>query len=470
MTMIAQEQTMSQQNPAPEPQPAQPPEDQRPGERDLEIYRAVRIQLHKQKTVALTYGLTPGRISQIVKRVSRHLARLFPGEDLKLRFAEAKRMRLMDYECHERRVEIYRKCELALEQSGHPLLAQQWTYEGPAESNQPVKTVVKEREQPISMAALREMRRLNNEMQWGGGKPGRRDPEKGRRSGGKAAAVLEKLPPPECLSEADRAAWPNLTREEQELAAGRLQYCPKITLDHARVAPGQYSYYPWRTEAESNSANVARDVVAGDRTIEGYFVHLEHLELSKPFAHPNVLTKDREGRWQLLDPKQVPLPVMPPERAALPAGSPEHVYWPNKSKAEHYAMMRAEMVLRGHLSRDQYESLNAWASRYMNEKYPDPLAKCAEKFNSNAECGEASGVRKHPGDAAEPTEVVAPSVDEPVETRTHQEADASRSPTKLERLLASGRSMPASRRRRLEGLAARRRENGEALPVGTGSG
>jgi hypothetical protein len=45
-------------------------------------------------------------------------------------------------------------------------------------------------------------------------------------------------------------------------------------------------------------------------------------------------------------------------------------------------MMRAEMVLRGHLSRDQYESVNAWASWYMNEKYPDPLARCAEKCNS----------------------------------------------------------------------------------------
>ena len=383
------QQTPSQQTPTPEPQPAQPPEDQRPGERDLEIYRAVRIHLHQQKTVALTYGLTPGRISQIVKRVSRHLARLFPGEDLKLRFAEAKRMRLVDFECHERRVEMYRKCQLALEQSGHALIDQQWTYEGPAETNKLVKTVVKQHGQPISMAALREMRRLNNEMQWGGGKPGRREGGKERPSGRKGTAVIENFPPPECLSEADRAEWPQLMREQQELAARRLAIWPDLTLAHASVPAGpQWSYYPWRTEAEHNAALLANLVVAGQYTIEEYYQHLEILELSKPFAHPNLLTKDRSGRWQLFDPQQVPLPVMPPERAALPAESPERVYWPNKSKAAHFAMMRAEMVLRGHLSRDQYESLNAWASWYMNEEYPDPLAQCAEKFNSSATSAE----------------------------------------------------------------------------------
>src|SRR4029450_9795362 len=109
---------------------------------------------------------------------------------------------------------------------------------------------------------------------------------------------------------------------------------------------------------------------------------LEHTELSKPLAHPNVLTKDRVGRWTYREPAQLPLPVMPAERAALPEESPERIYWPYRSKAEHYAMMRAEMVLRGHLSREQYESLNAWASWYMGEQYPDPLARIERNLSA----------------------------------------------------------------------------------------
>jgi hypothetical protein len=207
-----------------------------------------------------------------------------------------------------------------------------------------------------------------------------------------------KLPLPEGLRAEDRELWPKLLREEQEEALDNLKRHPGKPLAWLKLRPGSgshWSYYPWRTEAESSSARLADDVVRGDRTIESYLRLLELLELSKPFAHPNVLTKDREGRWQLMDPNQVPLPAMTPERAALPEGSPERIYWPYKSKAEHYAMLRAEMVLRGHLSLDQYKSLNAWASRHMNEKYPDPLenlvGNISAKRDGEVREGEAPG-------------------------------------------------------------------------------
>src|SRR5262245_9662511 len=196
-------------------------------------------------------------------------------------------------------------------------------------------------------------------------------------------------------------------------------------------------------------------------------------------------------------------------------------------------MMRAEMVLRGHLSREQYEGLNAWASWYMGEEYPDPLARIDKKFNGAeargiADCGlrdaewagdeargpgeavgasggqranerpwespvphtapstphsipgtphsipgtphsipgtphsisgtpysvpgtellaasRASGVREHPDGATER------EIDVAEEERRHREADASRSPTRIERRLASGRRMSPVERRRLEG-------------------
>jgi len=160
-------------------------------------------------------------------------------------------------------------------------------------------------------------------------------------------------------------------------------------------------------------------------------------------------------------------------------------------------MMRAEMVLRGHLSRDQYESLNAWASWYMNEKYPDPLAQCAEKFNSSAESTKAPtsgrGVGRvddcgqntlTPGQGFDSEATKAPTSGRGVEraddcgqnTLTPGQGfdsapakDASPAgpsgPTKLERLLASGRRLSPREQRRLEGLAARRRENCESTPT-----
>ena len=286
-------------------------------------------------------------------------------------------MRLLDVECHERRMEMYRHNQLALEQSQRELIDKQWTYEGPEEAKDLVKTVVKQRSQPISVGALREMRLLNNEMQWSGRASGvrqlpgsaaartrvgsHREAHTSRSPGSDTSRSA--IPLPAGLRKEDEPLWPKLMREEQELAAQRLGLYPQIPLDRARVPPGPlWSYYPWRTEAEHNVALLASLVVIGQYSIEEFFQHLEVLELSKPFAHPNLLTKDHAGRWKLCDPKQIPLPVMPAERAALPEESPERIYWPNQSKAEHYALMRAEMVLRGHLSRDQYDSLNAWAS------------------------------------------------------------------------------------------------------------
>src|SRR4029450_4584832 len=166
---------MSHQDPTqfpPEPALPEDQQDKRPNERDLAIYRLVRIQLHKQKTAALRFSLTPGRVSQIVKKVTRFMAKLFPGEDLNMRFAEAKRMRLLDFECHERRVEMYGLCQAAVEQSQEPLVDRQNTLEGEEGSQTLVKTVTKERGQAFCMGAVREMRLLNNEMQWGGGRRG----------------------------------------------------------------------------------------------------------------------------------------------------------------------------------------------------------------------------------------------------------------------------------------------------------
>ncbi len=491
-----------------QPNPSRPTP---PCERDLEIYRLVRIQLHRQSTAAFKFGLTPGRISQIVKHVSKYMATLFPGEDLKLRFAEAKRMRLLDLECHERRAELYRQNQLVFEQSQQSLVETQCTYEGSDQPQNLVKTVVKRKPPPLAMGPLREMRRLNNELQWGGERPppsGRKERQsdggkEGRREGSGTLRVPgvqgsgEKLPPPECLSEADRAEWPKLMREEQELAVKRLKIWPKISLHQARVPAGaEWAYYPWRTEAEFNVAKLAGMVVKGLYTIEDYFRHLEILELSKPFAHPNLLTKDREGKWQLLYPRQVPLPVMPPQRAALPEASPERVYWPNKSKAEHYAMMRAEMVLRGHLSRDQYETLNAWASWYMNEKYPDPLARLAEKFNEPL-AGTKPGPGELPGDEAAPDTVHGACGEAeplatppgpglvPAKNGCEDEPSSSAEPPgpglvpakngardalqkRIDRLLAKGRRISPGERRLLARLEARQRESREAAAVENG--
>jgi hypothetical protein len=360
--------------------------------RDREIYHAVRICHRKQTAVALQFGLTQARISQIVRKVGKFMSEFLPGEDLDVRLGEMAVPQLVDWECYLRRQEHYRHAALAFEQSQHNLITKRSTFAG-SENDKPEQTVVTEREQRISLDAVKVMERINDKIERTAGTGrgvGGRGPCRAGTAGpllpkGASSGTPGKLAPPECLSPEDRERWPKLMREEQELAAGRLELYPKITLDHARAPAGPlWSYYPWRTEAESSSAMLASLVVEGEFTIEDYLSTLELTELSKPFAHPNVLTKDRSGRWQLLDPKQVPLPVLSPERAALPEGSPERVYWPYQSKAEHFAMMRAEMVLRGHLSRDQYESLNAWASWYMNEKYPDPLARIDGNISAGA--------------------------------------------------------------------------------------
>ena len=415
----------------------------RPNSRDFEIYAAVRIHLRPQAGVALQFNLSQPRVSQFVKRVAEHMAEQLPGEDLNRLFAKAHRMELLDWECQERRLAQYRKCELVFEQSQQMWEEDQLTYEGPEESNNLVKTVVKRRPQRLSLEAVKEQRRLNNEIQSNcglriadcgmtrRGTAGGRGSvsQQMRRAAGTAGPLSremassgtpEKLPLPECLQETDRDEWNKLPREVQELATTRLQIWPDLTLHNASVPEGErWSYYPWRTEAEYASALLAGMVIKGHYTIEEYFQHLEHTELSKPLAHPNVLTKDREGRWTYIYPDQVPLPVMPPERAALPEESPERIYWPYKSKAEHYAMMRAEMVLRGHLSREQYESLNAWASWFMGEQYPDPLAKLEQNISAegegNAECGlrnaefqaPLAGTKPGPGAAASDVDFVA---------------------------------------------------------------
>src|SRR4029453_3511719 len=114
-----------------------------------------------------------------------------------------------------------------------------------------------------------------------------------------------------------------LPREVQELAARRLAIWPDISLDCASVPEGgRGSYYPWRTEAGFASSQLASRVIDGIIYVEEYIRRLEHTELSKPLAHPNVLTKDRVGRWTYREPAQLPLPVMPVKGEALPEGGP----------------------------------------------------------------------------------------------------------------------------------------------------
>src|SRR4029453_4087507 len=106
----------------------QPPTKRRPpSPRNLEIYRAVRIQLRSQVGVALQYNLSQAPISQIVKNVGERLAELLPGEDLKQTFATAERARLLDWDAHQRRIEQYRKCDLVFGQSRQPLIEGEWT-------------------------------------------------------------------------------------------------------------------------------------------------------------------------------------------------------------------------------------------------------------------------------------------------------------------------------------------------------
>jgi hypothetical protein len=482
-----------------EAKPVKAKEPRPPCQRDREIYHAVRICHRKQTPVAEQFGMSQGRVSQIVREVAKYMSGFFPGEDLDVRLSQMPVTQLVDWECYQRRLEDHRRAELVFEQSQQKLVTEQRTYGGKSLEEQLEKTVITEREQRISLDAVKVLERINDKIERtaGSGKASgvREHPDsvagrKGRPPHREADASRSPIPPPECLTPEDRERWPQLMREEQELAAGRLEYYPNIPLDRARVPEGPlWSYYPWRTEAESSSATLAGQVVDGTSTIEGYFRNLQHLEVSKPLGYPNVLTKDREGRWQLLDPQQVPLPVMPPERAALPERSPEQVYWPYKSKAEHYAMMLAEMVLRGHLSRDQYEGLSAWASWYTNEKYPDPLARIDRVINAE-EAGGGTGtlpVQDVPDEARPAGQVtnatygseVAPGQDDaqagerprtpgddegrsghpPLANQHWQDASGTQ-PTRLERRLASGRRMSPVERRRLEGLVARRREAG----------
>jgi len=514
----------------PQPQPNKPekstdPSLKRPSERNIRIYEAVRIGLRSQRVVAAEFDISQPRVSQILRAVTPFFDGLFPGDELGQRLKEAKRSQRLDWECYERRKKHYRQVEMGFEQSLRPLVHKQWTYIGTGTEKKLVKTVITERDQRISLESVKVQERINDKIErsgWGRsasgvprdgvqaseapiggrgvgrGNVGRQDTlttGQGFDSGqGFDGAPLEKLPLPEGLREEDQPYWPKLMRDEQELALVRLKLYPGISLHHASVPPGPlWSYFPWRTEAEHNASLQAARVVSGDLTIEEYWQRLEILELSKPFAHPNLLTKDRQGRWQLLDPRQVPLPVMTDERAAWPAESPERIYWPYQSRAEHYAMLRAEMVLKGHLSPDQYDRLNAWASWTMNEKYPDPLEKVVKNIIAPREGapreGKAPAELSREGEAvvaekrAEPPRDEVPASKAPTSGRGVESADVpcsstlttgqgfdSGGPTRLERLLASGRGLPASQRRRLEGRAARQREQRERAPAATSSG
>jgi len=400
-----QSQSQSQSQPKPKKQ-SKDPSLEWPSERNIRIYEAVRIGLRTQTAVAAEFGITQPCVSQILRRVAPFYDRLFPGDELGQRLKESKRSQRIDYECYQRRKKHYRQAELAWEQSQHPLVNKQWTFAGKDEDKNLKKTVITERDQRISLESVKVQERINDKIErsgWGRERSadcGVRNAESGKRRKGKSTAgqvssgtPFEKLPLPEGLREADRPLWPKLLREEQEQALDNLTRWPGAPLEWLKLKPGDgpiWSYYPWRTEAEYNSALLADLVLRGQYTIEEYLQQLEILELSKPFAHPNLLRKDHDGDWQMIDPQAVPLPVTPPDRAVFPAGSPERVYWPYKSRAEHYAMLRAEMVLRGHLSLDQYDSLNAWASWYMNEKYPDPLENVVRTIIApglNVECG-----------------------------------------------------------------------------------
>jgi hypothetical protein len=480
---------------------AQDPPLKRPCERDLQIYQAVRIGFRKQVAVAQQFGISESRVSQVLRKVTRFMAGLLPGEELSLRLEDAKRAQLIDWETYERRKEDYRKAEMVWEQSLRPLTTTQWTYAGSANDERNLKkTVITQREQRLSLGAVQTMERINDKLERTSKAPtsgrgvGRGDVRGNRtlttgqgfdRQG--SDTPFAKLPLPAGLRKEDEPLWPKLLREEQEEALEQLQRWPGAPLEWLKIKPGSgphYTYYPWRTEAEHNSALLASMVVSGDYTIEKYLQELELLELSKPFAHPNVLRKDCHGQWRMMHPKQVPLPALTPERAALPEESPERLYWPYKSRAEHYAMQRAEMVLRGHLSREQYDRLNAWASWTMNEPYPDPLANLERNISAETPLagtkpgpGEApqeaapqiTGSRFASGDGASKAPTSGRGVeqgiaDEPTaggasdEVRGHstlttsQGFDSAGPPerNRFERLLARGRAMSPARRRRFE--------------------
>jgi hypothetical protein len=415
--------------------------------RDKEIHHAVRVLLRPQVSVALQYGVSQARICQIVKKVGQEIDEYLCGEDFASLAADAARMRRLDWECQQRREEQYRESTSLMEQMRRPLAERTTTYDGlDREGKEPVKTVVKLKEHAGAVQVLKVRMRLNEAMQAAGRTAGQASSGtqhahasvgRGTRRG-KPQDDAEMFPPPvkrplpECLPESDRTEWNKLPREVQDLAAGRLKIYPDMSLHQVSVPEGApWAVYPWRSEAESNSANVASLVIDGLQSIEWYWQMLEHAELSKPLAHPNVLRKDKEGKWTYIEPQELPLPpVMPPAREALPAESPERIYWPYKSKAEHYAMLRAEMVLRGDLSREQYDSLNRWAEWLTGDKYPDPLARIERNLSA---ADQASGVRVvpkqgHPDGAAEGAVTTGPEVGTCAEARRYREADASRSP------------------------------------------
>jgi hypothetical protein len=376
--------------------------------RDKEIHHAVRVLLRPQVSVALQYGVSQARICQIVKKVGQEIDEYLCGEDFASLAADAARMRRLDWECQQRREEQYRESTSLMEQMRRPLAERTTTYDGlDREGKEPVKTVVKLKEHAGAVQVLKVRMRLNEAMQAAGRTAGQASSGtqhahasvgRGTRRG-KPQDDAEMFPPPvkrplpECLPESDRTEWNKLPREVQDLAAGRLKIYPDMSLHQVSVPEGApWAVYPWRSEAESNSANVASLVIDGLQSIEWYWQMLEHAELSKPLAHPNVLRKDKEGKWTYIEPQELPLPpVMPPAREALPAESPERIYWPYKSKAEHYAMLRAEMVLRGDLSREQYDSLNRWAEWLTGDKYPDPLARIERNLSAGASSSSSSG-------------------------------------------------------------------------------
>jgi len=374
--------------------------DKPPSAKKRRIYEQVALHLRTQEDVAREFRMTQARVSQIVAEVRQFMDQLLPDGGIDALRALAKLARHEQAEGLARRKVNYGRCEEVYKQSKEPLVTTRTVYRG--NKRKIMSVVVTKREQRLAIGPVNTMERINDKLTAGKGSAERGAASAERKGAAPAPSSEFRAPSsdelPAWIRDEDREGWSLLNEKEKAFARGRLSRRPQIPLAWAKLDPhsSEHCYFPWRSQGEHFAALGAALVVRGIHTIETHCQRMEHGELSNPQGYPNLLAKDPAGQWRVLTPAEVPRRPLPPERAAWPKDSPQWIYWPYASRAEHHAAKRAQMVLDGHLSREQYESLNAWSRSQLGGAYFDPLAKTEKNTRpaASAERGTASAERE----------------------------------------------------------------------------
>ena len=342
------------------------------------IYQQVVIQRRSQADVAKELGISQVRVSQILRQVKDRMDLVVPEEQVTAQLKQVAQATKVLELVAEGRLEDYGLAAKIRDQQ------------------------LKEEQPRVALAAINTRTRIGRDLErakWReeGKEEGERRKEEGRKQcemdHGKWPMANRDFPlandhlplpiadpPPAELRQEDRALWATLRGEDQARVREHLAAKGSMPLAKALLGPKNNAYYifPWRNYGEHLSAAWAKQVVDGSMGVEEYLRELARAGAYGGSAMPPMLAKDREGRWRVLTPEEVPQQPLPPERAALATQSPERVFWPFKSKGEYQARQRAQMVLAGLLTREQYESLSARLRRETQEDFPDPLAEMGE--------------------------------------------------------------------------------------------